>query len=105
MLSHQERNGVRAAYIHKAEHLEERRLFNEITKNAIRQAFNKPGELNIAAGLPVAHQGHLVQIPCHQVSDAVEQGTDVTQNESQVRIRGGSGNTQKLYYTQYWLSI
>ncbi len=28
------------------------------------------------AGLPVAHQ-HLVQIPCHQVSDAVEQGTDV----------------------------
>lgn len=29
------------------------------------------------AGLPVAHQGHLVQIPCHQVSDAVEQGTDV----------------------------
>ncbi|MFK0591429.1 integrase, partial [Escherichia coli] len=24
--SHQERNGVRAAYIHKAEHLEERRL-------------------------------------------------------------------------------
>ncbi|EPF7398184.1 TPA: integrase, partial [Escherichia coli] len=23
---HQERNGVRAAYIHKAEHLEERRL-------------------------------------------------------------------------------
>lgn len=29
------------------------------------------------AGLPVAHQGHLVQIPCHQVADAVEQGTDV----------------------------
>ncbi|ENQ3942085.1 hypothetical protein UQ69_21615, partial [Shigella sonnei] len=25
-MSHQERNGVRAAYIHKAEHLEERRL-------------------------------------------------------------------------------
>lgn len=25
-ISHQERNGVRAAYIHKAEHLEERRL-------------------------------------------------------------------------------
>ncbi|MGU5253158.1 YhfX family PLP-dependent enzyme, partial [Escherichia coli] len=23
------------------------------------------------AGLPVAHQGHLVQIPCHQVADAV----------------------------------
>lgn len=29
------------------------------------------------AGLSVAHQGHLVQIPCHQVADAVEQGTDV----------------------------
>ena len=29
------------------------------------------------AGLPVAHQGHLVQIPCHQVVDAVAQGTDV----------------------------
>ncbi len=29
------------------------------------------------AGLPLAHQGHLVQIPCHQVSDAVAQGTDV----------------------------
>ncbi|WP_370604642.1 YhfX family PLP-dependent enzyme [Citrobacter braakii] len=29
------------------------------------------------AGLPVAHQGHLVQIPSHQVSDAVAQGTDV----------------------------
>lgn len=29
------------------------------------------------AGLPVAHQGHLVQIPCHQVADAVEQGTDI----------------------------
>lgn len=29
------------------------------------------------AGLPVAHQGHLVQIPCHQVADAVAQGTDV----------------------------
>ncbi|ANP08911.1 hypothetical protein CP48_17940 [Escherichia coli] len=25
-MSHQERNGVRAAYIHKAEHLEERQL-------------------------------------------------------------------------------
>ncbi len=25
-MSHQERNSVRAAYIHKAEHLEERRL-------------------------------------------------------------------------------
>ena len=25
-MSHQERNGVRAAYIHKAEHLDERRL-------------------------------------------------------------------------------
>ena len=25
-MSHQERNGVRAAYIHKAEHMEERRL-------------------------------------------------------------------------------
>ncbi|MNZ73633.1 Prophage CP4-57 integrase [compost metagenome] len=25
-MSHQERNGVRAAYIHKAEHIEERRL-------------------------------------------------------------------------------
>lgn len=25
-MSHKERNGVRAAYIHKAEHLEERRL-------------------------------------------------------------------------------
>ncbi|HGY3718126.1 TPA: YhfX family PLP-dependent enzyme [Citrobacter gillenii] len=29
------------------------------------------------AGLPVAHQGHLVQIPSRQVSDAVAQGTDV----------------------------
>ncbi|MBA1847834.1 YhfX family PLP-dependent enzyme, partial [Escherichia coli] len=29
------------------------------------------------ACLPVAHQGHLVQIPCHQVVDAVAQGTDV----------------------------
>ena len=29
------------------------------------------------AGLPVAHQGHLVQIPSHQISDAVTQGTDV----------------------------
>ena len=29
------------------------------------------------AGLSVAHQGHLVQIPCHQVADAVAQGTDV----------------------------
>lgn len=29
------------------------------------------------AGLPVAHQGHLVQIPSWQVNDAVAQGTDV----------------------------
>ncbi|HCM1914802.1 TPA: YhfX family PLP-dependent enzyme [Salmonella enterica subsp. salamae serovar 28:r:e,n,z15] len=29
------------------------------------------------AGLPVAHQGHLVQIPSGQISDAVTQGTDV----------------------------
>lgn len=29
------------------------------------------------AGLPVAHQGHLVQIPSRQVGDAVAQGTDV----------------------------
>ncbi|HEJ0183247.1 TPA: YhfX family PLP-dependent enzyme [Citrobacter koseri] len=29
------------------------------------------------AGLPVAHQGHLVQIPSRQIDEAVEQGTDV----------------------------
>lgn len=29
------------------------------------------------AGLPVAHQGHLVQIPPRQIGEAVEQGTDV----------------------------
>ncbi|MBM3072855.1 YhfX family PLP-dependent enzyme [Lelliottia sp. RWM.1] len=29
------------------------------------------------AGLPIAHQGHLVQIPSQQVKDAVAQGTDV----------------------------
>lgn len=29
------------------------------------------------AGLPVAHQGHLVQIPSQQIDEAVEQGTDV----------------------------
>lgn len=29
------------------------------------------------AGLPVAHQGHLVQIPSRQIGEAVEQGTDV----------------------------
>lgn len=29
------------------------------------------------AGLPIAHQGHLVQIPSGQISDAVTQGTDV----------------------------
>ncbi|ECG8589771.1 YhfX family PLP-dependent enzyme [Salmonella enterica subsp. salamae] len=29
------------------------------------------------AGLSVAHEGHLVQIPSHQVYDAVTQGTDV----------------------------
>lgn len=29
------------------------------------------------AGLPVAHQGHLVQIPACQVEDAVAQGTDI----------------------------
>ncbi|XNM47902.1 alanine racemase [Escherichia coli] len=29
------------------------------------------------AGLPVAHRGHLDQLPCRQVADAVEQGADV----------------------------
>ncbi|XNM76824.1 hypothetical protein ACLK19_22575 [Escherichia coli] len=29
------------------------------------------------AGLPVAHRGISAAIPCHQVADAVEQGTDV----------------------------
>ena len=29
------------------------------------------------AGLPVAHQGHLVQIPSRQIGEAVEQGTDI----------------------------
>ncbi|MBJ8877246.1 YhfX family PLP-dependent enzyme [Citrobacter koseri] len=29
------------------------------------------------AGLPVAHQGHLVQIPSRQIDEAVEQGTDI----------------------------
>lgn len=29
------------------------------------------------AGLPVAHQGHLVQIPSRQIGEAVDQGTDV----------------------------
>ena len=37
----------------------------------------KEGRVMRNAGLPVAHQGHLVQIPSHQVSEAVTQGTDV----------------------------
>ncbi|WP_341516892.1 YhfX family PLP-dependent enzyme [Citrobacter gillenii] len=37
----------------------------------------KEGRVMRRAGLPVAHQGHLVQIPLRQVSEAVAQGTDV----------------------------
>ena len=37
----------------------------------------KEGRVMRRAGLPVSHQGHLVQIPSAQVADAVEQGTDV----------------------------
>ncbi|MCQ7058226.1 YhfX family PLP-dependent enzyme [Citrobacter sp. Cm038] len=37
----------------------------------------KEGRVMRRAGLPVAHQGHLVQIPSRQVSEAVAQGTDV----------------------------
>ncbi|WP_410750055.1 YhfX family PLP-dependent enzyme [Citrobacter sp. U14242] len=37
----------------------------------------KEGRVMRRAGLPVAHQGHLVQIPSREVSDAVAQGTDV----------------------------
>lgn len=49
------------------------------------------------AGLSVAHQGHLVQIPCHQVADAVEQGTDVitvfTRQSAEVSCGSGEGRT------------
>lgn len=37
----------------------------------------KEGRVMRRAGLPVAHQGHLVQIPSRQVNDAVGQGTEV----------------------------
>lgn len=46
-MSHQERNGVRAAYIHKAEHLEERRLMLQWWAdflNANRERFISPFE-------------------------------------------------------------
>lgn len=37
----------------------------------------KEGRVMRRAGLPVSHQGHLVQIPSAQVAGAVEQGTEV----------------------------
>ncbi len=67
----------------------------------------KEGRVMRRAGLPVSHQGHLVQIPSAQVAGAVEQGTEVITLFSLEKAREvsaaaeASGRTQAVMLKVY----